>query len=76
MREPRFGIDDQLKYWVFKAIELESGDEKILKTIFNEEFNAHIGLLKIRCYRSQDKESEVLDLTRGNKTFMQWYTGI
>ncbi len=73
MREPRFGIDDQMKYWVFKAIDLETNQEKIIKTEFDEEFFAHIGILKIRCYRSPDKEANILDLIRGNDCFMQGY---
>ncbi len=74
MREPRFGIDDQPKYWVFTAIDLDSGDEKIIKTVFNEEFYAHIGILKIRCYRSPDKEGKVLNLVKGDHRFMQGFT--
>lgn len=74
MNEPRFGIDDQPKYWVFSAIEIESGKEKIIKTVFNEDFIAHIGIFKIRCYRSPDKESETLDKVRGDLRFMQGYT--
>jgi len=71
MREPRFGIDDQPKYWVFHAIDLISGDEKIIKTVFNEEFYAHIGIFRIRCYRDPIKEADVLNLVRGDERFMQ-----
>lgn len=71
MREPRFGIDDQPKLWVFHAIDLDNGDEKIIKTVFYEEFIVHISILKIRCYRSPDKEGKVLELTHGDKRFMQ-----
>ncbi|MFW5701903.1 MAG: serine/threonine protein kinase, partial [Bacteroidota bacterium] len=74
MREPRFGIDDQPKYWVFHAIDLGTGEQKILKTVYHEEFYAHIGILKVRCYRSQSKESQVLDITRGDRRFMQGFT--
>jgi hypothetical protein len=74
MREPRFGIDDQPKYWVFSAIELATGKEKIIKTVFNEEFYAHIGIFKIRCYRSPEKESETLNIFRGDMRFMQGYS--
>lgn len=38
MKEGRFGIDDQPKFWVKKAIDLESGEVKILKLAFHEEF--------------------------------------
>jgi len=73
MREPRFGIDEQPKYWVFSAVELETGKEKIIKTVFNEEFYAHIGILKIRCYRSPVKEADVLNLVKGDNRFMHGY---
>lgn len=74
MREPRFGIDDQPKYWVFSAVELSTGAEKIIKTVFHEEFYAHIGILKIKCYRNPDKEGDVLDLVRNDDRFMQGFT--
>ncbi len=72
--ESRFGIADQFKYWVFSTIELVSGEQKIIKTVFNEDFNVHIGLFKIHCYRSPDKEANVLDLVRGDRRFMQGYS--
>ncbi len=74
MNEPRFGIEDQPKMWVFSAIDLGTREEKIIKTVFNEEFTAHIGIFKIRCYRSQDKESKVLETVRGDMRFMQGET--
>ncbi len=72
--ETRFGIADQPKYWVFAAIDLETGQRKIIKTVFHEDFNVHIGVFKIHCYRSPDKEAEVLELVSGDKRFMQGYT--
>ncbi len=74
MREPRFGIDEQPKYWVFSAIDLSDASEKIIKAIFKEEFYAHIGILKVRCYRDVDKESKVLVTCKGDKRFMQGKT--
>lgn len=74
MREPRFGIDEQPKYWVINSTDLDTGETKILKTIFEEDFHVHIGILKIRCYRSASKESHVLELTRGDPRFMQGFT--
>ncbi len=73
VREPRFGIDDQPKYWVFSAVDLKDCSEKIIKTVFHEEFFAHIGILRIRCYRSPEKEGLVLDLVRGDARFMQGF---
>ncbi len=74
--EPRFGIEYQPKYWVFSATELESGGKKVIKTVFHEDFHVHIGVFKVHCYRSPEKEAQVLDLIRGDKRFMQGYTVI
>lgn len=73
MSETRFGINEQPKYWVFAAVDLETGVEKIIKTVFYEEFTAHVGIFRIRCYRSPDKEAEVLGLTKGDSRFMQGF---
>ena len=72
--ETRFGIGEQPKYWVFDAIDLATGDEKIIKMVFHEEFNVRIGVFKIKCFRSPEKEARVLELTLGDKRFMQGYT--
>ena len=53
--EPRFGITDQPKFWVKRAIDLATGESKIIKFVFNEEFIAQIGHLRIRCYRNPEK---------------------
>ncbi len=73
MHEPRFGIDDQPKYWVFSTVDLNDGSEKILKMVFHEEFYVHIGFLRIRCYRNPQKEGDVLNLVRGDNRFMQGF---
>ncbi len=72
--ESRFGIGDQPKYWVFGAIDLETGEHKILKMVFLEEFHVHIGIFKIRCFRSPEKESKVLEMVKHDRRFMQGYT--
>jgi hypothetical protein len=74
MKEGRFGIDDQPKFWVKKARDLESGEDKILKLVFHEEFTVRIGLLRMRCYRDPFKESRLLDIVRGDTRFMQGCT--
>lgn len=71
--ETRFGIGEQPKYWVFSAIELDNGRQIIIKTEFDEDFTAHIGIFKIHCYRSPIKEAQVLDLVRDDERFMQGY---
>lgn len=72
--ESRFGILDQPKYWVLRAVDLATGAPKIIKTVFHEEFVVRIGTLRIRCYRSPEKEGRVLDLVRGDNRFMQGET--
>jgi len=74
--ESRFGIGDQPKYWVFGAIDLQNGEKKILKMVFLEEFQVHIGIFKIRCFRSPEKEAKVLDMVKHDKRFMQGYTAM
>ncbi|MHC4943277.1 MAG: hypothetical protein ACYTG7_09695 [Planctomycetota bacterium] len=73
-RETRFGIKDQPKYWVFNTIDMDSGENKIVKTVFYEDFHVHIAVFKMRCYRSPKKEARVLDLVRGDSRFMQGTT--
>jgi len=72
--ETRFGIGDQPKCSVFGALGLETGRDMILKTVFHEEFNVHIGVFRVRCYRSPQKEAHVLDVVLGDGRFMQGYT--
>ncbi len=75
-REGRFGIDDQPKVWVKYALDLTSGEHKIIKLVFYEEFEMEYGFLRLRFRRSPEKESEVLDAVRGHDRFMQGDTVI
>lgn len=72
--ETRFGIGEQPKYWVFSAMDMKTGDQKILKMVFDEDFMAHIGIFKIHCFRSPEKEARVLQLVKGDDRFMQGYS--
>jgi len=72
--ESRFGIGDQPKYWVFNAFDLETGERKIMKAVFHEDFYVHIGVFKIHCFRSPEKEAQVLELVRDDDRFMQGFT--
>jgi serine/threonine protein kinase len=72
--ETRFGIGEQPKYWVFNATELETGEHKIVKMVFLEDFHVHVGVFKIHCYRSSEKEAFVLEIVRGDDRFMQGHT--
>ncbi len=75
-REGRFGIDEQPKQWVPKVYDLESGERKILKLVFHETYSLKLGDLKVKCYRSPEKEGRVLDLVNGNPMFMQGHSAI
>jgi hypothetical protein len=69
-REGRFGLDDEPKYWVRRAIDLTDGSTKVLKFEFREEFETQIGDLVIRRFRSPRKEARILDLVRAHPNFM------
>ncbi len=73
-KEGRFGIEEQPKQWVPKVYDLESGERKILKLVFHENFTLTLGPFKVTCYRRPEKEGRVLDLVHGNLMFMQGYS--
>jgi len=68
--ESQFGIDDP-KLWVLRAVDSESKDRKILKLAFFETFYTTLGGAKIRCFRSPEKEANILKITRNNPHFMK-----
>jgi hypothetical protein len=69
-KEGRFGLDDEPKYWVRRAVELPSGATRILKLVFHETFITRIGEVEIKCFRSPRKEARILDLVRDHPNFM------
>ncbi|MBA3032835.1 MAG: hypothetical protein KKF85_05735 [Gammaproteobacteria bacterium] len=69
-KEGRFGLDDEPKYWVRRAIDLADGSAKILKLVFHEQFEAQVGELSFTCFRSPKKEARILDLVAGHPNFM------
>jgi len=69
-RESDGGIDDDPKYWVKRTTNLETGETKIVKLVFFEEFWQKIGEFDIRFFRSPEKEAEILDLVRTQPSFM------
>ncbi|RLC30344.1 MAG: protein kinase [Deltaproteobacteria bacterium] len=69
-KELRFGIEDP-KFWVKRAIDLDTGERKIIKLAYFESFDITVGGVKIRCFRDPAKEGKVLELVRGNRLFMQ-----
>lgn len=73
-KEGRFGIDEQPKFWVKKAIDLINGSIKILKLTFLERFTSKVGGILFECFRSPQKEARILDLVRGDGRFMQGFS--
>lgn len=73
-KEGRFGIDDEPKYWVRRAIDLADGSTKIIKLVFYEEFETNIAGLKVKCFRSPKKEARILDLVADHPRFMHGHS--
>ena len=69
-KEGRFGLDDEEKFWVKNAIDLASGERKIIKLVFHESFIAHIGGIEFECFRSPRKESRILNMVGEHENFM------
>ncbi len=69
--EGRFGIDEQPKFWVKRAIDLRTGQTHILKLTIEESFKACVGAVEVLCVRNAEKEAKVLALVRGDSRFMQ-----
>jgi len=69
-KEGRFGLDDEPKYWVRRAIDLTDGSKKIIKLVYHEQFQTQIGGLSITCFRSPKKEARILDLVAADPRFM------
>jgi len=72
-KEGRFGLDDQEKFWVKRAVDLVSGQRKIIKLVFFEKFTAHIGNIAFDCFRSPRKEARILERVAGHPHFMHGF---
>lgn len=68
--EYRFGMDNP-KFWVKRAVDVETEEKKIIKLSYFESFNISFGGVDIKCFRNPDKEEDILDLVRGQPNFMQ-----
>jgi hypothetical protein len=73
-KEGRFGVDEQIKPWVPKVVDLDSMEHYILKLEFQETFDIRFGQFSVTCYRSPQKEARILELVRGRTHFMQGRT--
>ena len=70
-REGRFGLDDEIKYWVKKAVDVQTGQRKVIKLVFFERFTISLANITYECFRSPKKEARILNLVHGNPNFMQ-----
>ncbi len=69
-KEGRFGLDDEPKFWVRRAVDLRDGSTWILKLVFHEQFETKVAGVVIRCFRSPKKEARILDLVADHPNFM------
>ncbi len=70
-KEGRFGIEEDIKYWVKRAIDLTENQMKILKLAFFEKFTTSIAGIRFESFRSPKKEARILKLVRDHENFMQ-----
>jgi len=73
-KEGRFGLDDDIKFWVKNAIDLKNGNRKIIKLVFYEKLKSRIGGIEFDCFRSPKKEARILSLVSGHKNFMHGFS--
>lgn len=73
-KEGRFGLDDEVKQWVKRSIDIETKELKILKLVFYEKFMARIGQIDFECFRSPKKEARILELVKGHRNFMHGFS--
>ncbi|MDQ7785139.1 MAG: hypothetical protein RDU20_19795 [Desulfomonilaceae bacterium] len=71
--EKKFGLEGEPKPWVKSCVNLVTGDRKIVKLTFMEEFPCRIEGLGFTCMRNPDKEARILQCVRGHPGFMQGF---
>lgn len=73
-RELRYGLEDEVKFWVKRAIDLRDGSLKIMKLVFFEKFTTQIAGIRFECFRSPRKEARILELVSRHPHFMHGYS--
>jgi len=73
-KEGRFGLDDEVKFWVKRAIDLMTGETKFIKLVFYESFVARICDIEFECFRSPKKEARILNLIGSHPNFMHGFS--
>jgi serine/threonine protein kinase len=69
-REGRFGLEDEVKHWVKRSIDLSRGELCIVKLVFHETFMTSVGGIEFECFRSPRKEARILQLVKDHPNFM------
>ncbi len=74
VREGRFGMEGEPKFWVKRALKLPEGRRVIMKLVFFESFEANVAGFKFRCYRSPEKEGRILQKVAHHPGFMHGHS--
>ncbi len=74
--EKKFGLEGEPKPWVKSCIDLVTGERKIIKLTFLEEFSCTIEGLKFTCLRNPEKEARILEKVKGHLGFMQGFSAV
>lgn len=72
--EKKFGLEGEPKPWVKSCVDLVTGERKIIKLTFLEEFSCRIEGLDFNCLRNPRKEALILEKVRGHAGFMQGFS--
>jgi hypothetical protein len=73
-REGRFGLDEDVKHWVKRAIDLARGEMCIVKLVFYEKFMSSVGGIQFECFRSPRKEARILERVKDHPNFMHGFS--
>jgi hypothetical protein len=72
--EKKFGLEGEPKPWVKSCVDLVTGERKIIKLTFLEEFSCRIEGMDFTCLRNPRKEARILEKVRGHDGFMQGFS--
>lgn len=74
--EKKFGLEGEPKPWVKSCIDLVTGERKVIKLTFLEEFSCSIEGLNFTCLRNPEKEARILEKVKGHGGFMQGFSAV
>ncbi len=73
-KEQRYGLEDEVKMWVKRSIDLLNGELKIIKLVFFEKFVTSIAGVEFECFRSPKKEGRILGVVQDHVNFMHGFS--